>query len=109
MTVPYAISQQETGYPLGLYAVGNPATTMPTVLGMGALVTQALARLFPWADTTATPGTAQADAREAGEGRPSLEDLLREIADQVPAKAWRKVPTDLAGNLDHYLYGAPRR
>ena len=38
-----------------------------------------------------------------------IEEVLAEIASQVPEKEWQKLPPDLSDNLDHYLYGAPRK
>lgn len=35
--------------------------------------------------------------------------VAEEVAAKVPADAWAKVPTDLAKNLKHYLYGASKR
>jgi hypothetical protein len=39
----------------------------------------------------------------------SIEDEIRKIAASAPQKDWDQVPRDLAVNLDHYLYGAPKR
>lgn len=38
-----------------------------------------------------------------------IEDIISELAAEVPQEEWARVPKDLAENLDHYLYGAPRR
>jgi Arc/MetJ-type ribon-helix-helix transcriptional regulator len=38
-----------------------------------------------------------------------IEEVLAEIASQVPDEEWAKLPADLNDNLDHYLYGAPKR
>ena len=38
-----------------------------------------------------------------------IEDQIAAIARQIPQKEWDKVPTDLSCNVDHYLYGAPKR
>jgi hypothetical protein len=35
-------------------------------------------------------------------------EIIEEIGASVPAAEWAKVPTDLARNLDHYLYGSPK-
>jgi hypothetical protein len=35
-------------------------------------------------------------------------ELVAEIGSQVPEKEWKKVPSDLSKELDHYLYGSPR-
>lgn len=38
-----------------------------------------------------------------------IEDLLRELAADVPQEEWDKLPNDLNDNLDHYLYGTSKR
>jgi len=40
---------------------------------------------------------------------PPIEDVLRALADDVPAEEWDRLPDDLVDNLDHYLYGTPPR
>ena len=40
---------------------------------------------------------------------PPLWEVAAEIARQVPDADWAKVPSDLAKNVDHYLYGTPKR
>ena len=42
------------------------------------------------------------------DGRSLLEKIAT-ITASVPAEEWEKLPTDLAANHDHYLYGAPKR
>lgn len=37
-----------------------------------------------------------------------LAALFQSIASEVPDSEWAKVPSDLAINLDHYLYGAKK-
>ena len=39
----------------------------------------------------------------------SLLDKLEAISKQVPDEVWEKLPTDGAENIDHYLYGAPKK
>jgi hypothetical protein len=39
----------------------------------------------------------------------SLEADLLAIGKSVPAQEWAKFPDDYFANLDHYLYGAPKR
>ena len=39
----------------------------------------------------------------------SIEDVLEEISKEIPADEWRKLPTDLSNNLDHYIYGWPKK
>jgi len=37
-----------------------------------------------------------------------IEDLLNELAKEVPQEEWDRLPSDLNDNLDHYLYGVPK-
>ena len=39
----------------------------------------------------------------------SLLDKLEAIRKRVPDEEWAKLPTDGAENIDHYLYGAPKK
>jgi hypothetical protein len=44
-----------------------------------------------------------------GKSKLTLQDELRAIALEIPMSEWKKVPTDLSGNHDYYLYGMPKR
>ncbi len=46
--------------------------------------------------------------RTAGDQR-AVEDILFELAGDVPDEAWEKLPKDLNKNLDHYVYGIPAK
>ena len=39
----------------------------------------------------------------------SLLDKLEVISKRVPDDVWEKMPADGAENIDHYLYGAPKK
>ena len=39
----------------------------------------------------------------------SIEDLLEELAGEIPQEEWDKLPSDLNDNLDHYLHGVPKQ
>lgn len=41
--------------------------------------------------------------------RQSLLNKLEAISKRVSSEVWEKLPTDGAENIDHYLYGAPKR
>ncbi len=43
------------------------------------------------------------------ESAPPIEDLLTQFAAEVPPEDWSRLPPDLTDNLDHYLYGTPKR
>lgn len=38
-----------------------------------------------------------------------IADVLRDMAQTVPQEEWDKLPRDLTDNLDHYLYGTPKK
>lgn len=38
-----------------------------------------------------------------------IEDILAELAREVPEEEWKKLPADLTDNLDHYIYGTPKQ
>ena len=40
---------------------------------------------------------------------PPIEEVLAGLAREVPKAEWDKLPSDLTDNLDHYLYGTPKR
>ena len=40
---------------------------------------------------------------------PRIQDVLAAIADEVPAEEWDKLPDDMLDNLDHYIYGTPKK
>lgn len=39
----------------------------------------------------------------------SIVEHMAEVTANIPPEVWEKLPTDLAANHDHYLYGAPKR
>jgi len=41
--------------------------------------------------------------------RSSIWEVVDEINARLPADTWENVPTDGSINLDHYLYGAPKK
>lgn len=44
-----------------------------------------------------------------GGDRSPIWEIVEEVNAGLPADTWEKVPTDGSINLDHYLYGAPKR
>jgi len=51
---------------------------------------------------------APALASHARDGRRSIWEKIAGITASVPAEEWERLPSDLAQNLDHYLYGAKK-
>ena len=41
--------------------------------------------------------------------RRSIWEVVEEVNAVLPADTWENVPTDGSINLDHYLYGAPKK
>jgi hypothetical protein len=56
-------------------------------------------------DTLATGASAEG----TGVDRRPIWEVVSEINAGLPADTWENVPTDGSINLDHYLYGAPKR
>jgi hypothetical protein len=54
-------------------------------------------------------GGASAEPNGTGVDRRPIWEVVDEINAGLPADTWDSVPTDGPINLDHYLYGAPKR
>jgi hypothetical protein len=54
-------------------------------------------------------GSGENPGGSSGEGLQSIFDIFAEVTRQVPKREWERLPTDLAKNLDHYLYGAEKK
>ncbi len=48
------------------------------------------------------------DVPATGQGLASLAARVAELRESVPPETWDDLPTDLAMNKKHYLYGHPR-
>ena len=44
-----------------------------------------------------------------GDAVASIEDIAAELTCDIPLEDWNRLPNDLIDQLDHYLYGWPRR
>ena len=44
-----------------------------------------------------------------GVDRKPIWEIVEEVNGALPSDTWDNVPTDGSINLDHYLYGAPKR
>lgn len=51
----------------------------------------------------------QAEELAEGENKPTIWERIRAHSKNIPAEEWEKMPTDASENLDHYLYGAPKK
>ena len=49
-----------------------------------------------------TPGAAKRKGK-------TIEEIMAEHAKRIPQEEWDKLPPDLSFNLDHYIYGTPKR
>jgi hypothetical protein len=47
-------------------------------------------------------------AQRVFEAFPVLREIGR-IGEAVPQRSWDELPRDLSANIDHYVYGLPRR
>ena len=48
-------------------------------------------------------------AKEFDPSASPVEDRIAEIMGDVPPEVWDRVPTDGSAQVDHYLYGTPKR
>lgn len=46
---------------------------------------------------------------KAGTNNETLWEMIEDLADRVPDEAWDEIPTDASINVDHYLYGHPKK
>jgi len=53
-------------------------------------------------------GVLQKQPQYDSSARPFWAEVI-EIGASIPMDEWDKVPTDLSKNIDHYLYGSPKR
>jgi hypothetical protein len=53
--------------------------------------------------------TTGASSEGTGVDRRPVWEVVEEINAGLPADTWENVPTDGSINLDHYLYGAPKK
>ena len=53
--------------------------------------------------------SARTPARPAKKRAPNLIERIAALAEKIPAEELERVPSDSARNLDHYLYGSPKR
>ncbi len=51
----------------------------------------------------------QAEELAKGETKPTIWERIRAHSENIPNEEWEKMPTDASENLDHYLYGAPKK
>jgi hypothetical protein len=49
------------------------------------------------------------EAPQVGKGLSSILDIVSAATREVPDSAWKRLPTDLAKNVDHYLYGTKKK
>jgi hypothetical protein len=45
----------------------------------------------------------------AGRGLSSILEIVSTATKEVPDSVWERLPTDLAQNVDHYLYGTKKK
>jgi hypothetical protein len=66
----------------------------------GASVQVTLAEPAPVSEESAAEGPTMAE---------SIEKQIAAIVAEVPANQWARLPKDLSDQLDHYIYGTPKR
>ena len=72
------------------------------------------ARLLPSGEVEDEEDLALLEARDAvaqkpdSNGQPPIWETIVSLGREVPEEDWSRIPTDLAQNVDHYLYGSPK-
>lgn len=51
----------------------------------------------------------QEESPQEGKGLSSILEIVAAATREVPDSAWKRLPTDLAMNVDHYLYGTKKK
>lgn len=51
----------------------------------------------------------QPPASENSEKRETIWEKVKDIIEEIPIEEWEKLPADGSINVDHYLYGSPKR
>jgi putative addiction module CopG family antidote len=72
-----------------------------------AVLEDALARMRQQ-EQAGKPGAESGGQTPAVAPKP-LWEVIAEIARRVPDEEWAKIPSDASYQLDHYLYGAPKK
>ncbi len=73
-----------------------------------------LNKLAAWIDRrrsqieSAHPSSGNGDSASGTNDDRPIWEVIAEIGASIPDEEWKKVPTDLARNYKHYLYGAPK-
>ena len=49
------------------------------------------------------------ESPQTGKGLSSILEIVSAATKEVPDSAWNRLPTDLAKNVDHYLYGTKKK
>ena len=55
------------------------------------------------------PAADSGDAPSAASAQKPLWEVIADIARTVPDEEWAKIPSDASYQLDHYLYGTPKK
>ncbi len=53
--------------------------------------------------------TLDTDGETTGDQNQTLWESVRHIIEEIPKEEWDKLPTDGSINIDHYLYGHPKK
>ena len=55
------------------------------------------------------PAAESGNAPSAASAQKPLWEVIADIARTVPDEEWARIPSDASYQLDHYLYGAPKK
>jgi putative addiction module CopG family antidote len=74
-----------------------------------AVLEDALVRLRQEVQPPRDDRVAAKDSEATCGAQKPLWEVITEIARRVPDEEWAKIPDDASYQLDHYLYGVPKR
>jgi hypothetical protein len=79
-----------------------------------ALLDEALATLQERVSSVQTPSDVQGHEATGSEAAPQetpqpIWDIFEEASRDIPEEELARLPTDLAAQVDHYIYGVPKR
>lgn len=83
------------------------ATDLQTIMDkLARLPAEKQRQVLDFVEKLDQPSTSDAGPASAPK---AIWEIIEEVTKQVPLEAWAEMPTDGSINVDHYLYGAPKK
>lgn len=96
--------------PLVLEAAGVPPND-PTNSHQAVAILEKLGfeTRYAGANGERAAGAGAIQSSDAATDMEGLLETVRRITSKIPEEAWKDIPADLSINVDHYLYGHPKK